>query len=74
MCNSDALKNPLKATFGGSPRQHLMGAIAKATPIGLPHPGQLLAKKAAKFKKPDKTHGHFGAYTNAFDQKTALGG
>lgn len=74
MCNSDALKNPFKATFGGSPREHLMGAISKASPLGMPNPGQLLAKKKPKLGKVDKTHGPFGAYTSAFDQKTALGG
>jgi hypothetical protein len=75
MCNPDALKNPFKGVFGGSPRDHLKRAIDKTVPLGLPSPSEHLAKRKPSIK-PDKTWGPYGAYTSSYDvkTKTALGG
>lgn len=76
MCNSQALQNPFKSTFGGSPRDHLKRAINQVSPPGIPNPSHHLDKQKPRAPKRDKTWGPYGPYVNAFDArtKTLLGG
>lgn len=71
MCSGDQLMNPLRRTFGGNARDHLLNLHNKLTPIGLPNPTHLDMQKK---KRQSKVDGQFGGYVSAYDQKTALGG
>lgn len=70
MCNSRSMLG-----LGGSKKNREKIAIGGPLTKDAPRGGALAQAAFSKiFKRKDPTQGTFGAYTNSFDQKTALGG